>query len=104
MEKYIRSSLTHKFEFYNFGHALEILSESFPQEWNEIQDSLECFKISVEELIAAGGNQTTIPKKFDEVLYPLGWREIRITGDLLVRMFPRGKSRGRFSDTPLTKN
>ncbi len=31
---------------------------------------------------------------------PLGWREIRISGDLSVKMYPRGKSKGRFSSVP----
>ncbi len=97
MNKYIRNELFEKFEFYNYGHALEILSEAFPQEWGDIQDCLERLYITTDDLIAAGGNETAIPKKFDDILYPLGWREIRITGDLLVKMFPRGKSRGRFS-------
>ena len=57
-------------------------------------------KITPEDLLASGGNETAIPKKFDDILYPLGWREIRITGDLLVKMYPRGKSRGRFSSAP----
>lgn len=100
MEKYIQSCLLDKFEFHNYGHALEILSEAFPSEWNDIQDCLAALKVSQNDLVAAGGNETAIPKKFDDVLYPRGWREIRITGDLLVKMYPRGKSRGRFSDDP----
>ena len=99
--KYIREELLNKYEFYNFGHALEILSTAFPQEWNEIQDCLDALSISTSELIAAGGNETAIPKKFDQVLYPLGWREIKITGDLLVKLYPRkAEQRGRFSDVP----
>lgn len=100
MEKYIMNDLFDKFEFYNYGHALEILSESFPEEWNDIQNCLRQFRITKEELLAAGGNETAMPKKFDDVLYPLGWREIRITGDLLVKLFPRGKSRGKFLKKP----
>ena len=80
LKPYIRSELLQKFEFQNYGHALEILSEAFPTEWTEIQDCLAQLTISVDELRAAGGNETAIPKKFDEILYPLGWREIRITG------------------------
>jgi len=87
--QYIRKNLLEKFEFQNYGHALEILNEAFPNEWNEIQDCLEQLSISVDDLKAAGGNETAIPKKFDDVLYPLGWREIRITGDLLVKLYPR---------------
>lgn len=99
--QYVRRSLLDKFEFQNYGHALEILSEAFPEEWEEVQNCLEKLFISIEDLKAAGGNETAIPKKFDEVLYPLGWREIRITGDLLVKLYPRrGVKRGIFATQP----
>lgn len=100
MNDYVRSDLFNKFEFHNYGHALEILSEAFPEEWSDIQDCLSSLCISKSDLLSPGGNETAIPKKFDDVLYPRGWREIRITGDLLVKLYPRGKSRGRFSSTP----
>lgn len=98
----IPKDLAQKFEFYNYGHALEILSDAFPTEWEEIQDSLRKLTISITDLTQAGGNETNIPKKFDDVLYPYGWREIRITGDLIVKMYPRQNSqrRGRFSNEP----
>ena len=98
---YIREGLLEKFEFQSYGHALEILNGAFQTEWDEIQDSLERLMITTDELREAGGNETSIPKKFDDVLYPLGWREIRITGDLLVKMYPRrSEQRGRFSNVP----
>ena len=100
IKHYIRPELLEKYEFHNYGHALEILSEAYPEAWTDIQDCLEHLQITEEDLITAGGNETAIPKKFDDVLYPRGWREIRITGDLLVKMYPRGKSRGRFLDVP----
>lgn len=101
LRPYIRDSIFKKFEFQNYGHALEILNAAFPKEWNEIQDCLEQLTISIDDLQAAGGNETAIPKKFDDVLYPLGWREIRITGDLLVKLYPRrANQRGRFADEP----
>lgn len=101
MKKYIRENLFQKFEFQNYGHALEILSESFPNEWNELQNCLEKLTISVDDLLAAGGNETAIPKKFDDILYPFGWREIRITGDLLVKLYPRkAGQRGHFDNKP----
>ena len=36
------------------------------------------------------------------MLYPYGWREIRISGDLVVKKYPRQtmQRRGRFSDEP----
>ena len=41
--KYIWQELFDKFEFESYGHALEILNEAFPQEWNEIQECLSKF-------------------------------------------------------------
>lgn len=99
--QYIRKTLLNRFEFLNYGHALEILSEAFPMEWKDIQDCLERLTISVDDIKSSGGNETAIPKKFDDVLYPLGWREIRITGDLLVKLYPRkANQRGKFNDEP----
>ena len=83
---------------------MEILSQSFPLHWDEIKRALSRFEISKAELLTAGGNETAIPKKFDDVLYPLGWREIRITGDLLVKLYPRKASqRGKFTNEPFSQ-
>ncbi len=98
---YIPKDLYEKFEFHSYGHALEILDHSFPKEWQEIQEALQKLEISIEDLRAQGGNETKIPKKFDDVLYPYGWKEIRITGDLIVKLYPRqADQRGRFSNEP----
>ena len=101
-EKYIDLNLLEKFEFYDYGHALEILHESFPEEWKEIQEALKKLKLTTSDITKAGGNESPIPKKFDDVLYPLGWREIRISGDLLVKKYPRqtAQRRGRFANEP----
>ena len=32
-KKYIDSDIQSKYEFFDYGHALEILHESFPEEW-----------------------------------------------------------------------
>lgn len=91
-----------KFEFYNYGHALEILTEAFPEEWAELLDCFRRLRLSLEDISTAGGNESPIPKKFDDVLYPCGWREIRISGDLIVKKYPRQTTqrRGRFADEP----
>ena len=33
IEKYIDNDLLSRFEFHNYGHALEILHDAFPTEW-----------------------------------------------------------------------
>lgn len=98
----ISDQLQNKFEFHSYGHAWEILKEAFPDEWFELLHCFDKLRLSVDDIKQAGGNESPIPKKFDDVLYPLGWREIRISGDLIVKKYPRqtAQRRGRFSDEP----
>lgn len=98
LQKYIEASLLEKFEFYNCGHAIEILSESFPIEWAEILECLRGFSLTMNDIIKAGGNKSPIPVKFDEALFPHGWQEVKITGDLHVNQFVRASRKGSFKD------
>ena len=100
--RFIDQDLLDKYEFFDTGHALEILHGSFAEEWNEIQAALRSFKLTTADVLQAGGNESPIPKKIDEVLYPCGWREIRISGDLTIKKYPRQtvQRRGRFADEP----
>lgn len=103
MDRYLSEpELLNRYEFFSYGHAIEILHDAFPAEWLEIQKALLTIKLSIADIRQAGGNESPIPKKFDEVLYPLGWREIRISGDLSVKKYPRqtAQRRGRFSCEP----
>lgn len=102
VEQYIAEEILNRYECYNYGHALEILHESFPTEWGELQECLRRFRLTIDDILQAGGNESPIPKKFDDVLYPYGWREIRISGDLTVKKYPRktAQRRGRFADKP----
>lgn len=101
-QKYIDADILSRYEFYDYGHALEILHESFLQEWTEIQTALRQLRLTAADISQAGGNESPIPKKFDAVLYPCGWREIRISGDLIVKKYPRqaAQRRGRFASEP----
>ena len=101
IEDYIAAGLLEKFEFHNYNHALEIVTQTFPNEWAELVECLRRLEITIADLREAGGNETNIPKKFDDVLHPFGWREIRISGDLHVKSFPRrAERRGVFSAKP----
>ncbi len=102
VDKYMDEDILNKFEFYNYGHALEILHDAFEEEWKELQDCFRRLKLTLADIKKAGGNESPIPKKFDEILYPYGWREIRISGDLIVKKYPRQtvQRRGRFAEKP----
>lgn len=95
MEKWemlIPSSIAGKYEFHDFNSGLEILSQSYAEEFEEIVRTLEHFSISTADIQQGGGNESNIPKKLSELLRPLGWKEIEISGDLVVRLL-EGKKR-----------
>lgn len=95
--KFLPHDIVDNFEIYNYNHAAEILSQSFVSELNELILSLRDLRISVNDIRKAGGSESPIPPKFSAVLEPRGWAEIKITGDLLVKFYPRkGSLRGRF--------
>lgn len=50
IEKYIDNDLLSRFEFYNYGHALEILHDAFSTEWNELQDSLRKLRLTLTDV------------------------------------------------------
>lgn len=89
----INQSLKDKYELYNYGNAVEILTQAHETEWIEICDALERFQISVGELMEGGGNESAIPKKMANSLKPLNWEEIKISADLLVKMKKRNPMR-----------
>ena len=88
----ISEDVRERFELYNFNNAVEIMLKAYPQEYLEILASLEQINIKVEDITASGGNESNIPKKFSEFLRPLGWEEVKITGDLLVKLHRRTPS------------
>ncbi len=95
MEKWknlIPAEIKDKYEFYNFNSAAEILSQTHSDEFAEIVDALNRFTVELEDITAKGGNESKIPKKLSKLLCPLGWKELEISGDLVVRLL-EGKAR-----------
>lgn len=63
LNELIDSDLLNRYEFVNYGHALEILTTAFTSEWVDILACLKNFKITKADLLASGGNESPIPKK-----------------------------------------
>ncbi len=100
IEQWIPDVLRKKYTFYNYNHAVEILSQSFPAEFREILNALKQLEISWYDIMQSGGNESPIPPKFNAALDPKGWREIRISGDLLIKIYPRKERKGVFEKKP----
>lgn len=106
LNNYVSVELLHRYEFISYGHALEILAIGYAKQWQEIEDCLRKLVITKDEITTPGGSESAIPKKFDNVLYPYGWREIRIAGDLHVKSYLRKGAghRGNFDSKPTEEN
>ncbi len=85
----VPAALLSKYEIHNVNHAIEVLSQAYSPEYTEIIGALEAFTLSVSDIVAGGGNESAVPKKFSALLRPLGWQEAKITGDLLVKLHRR---------------
>lgn len=86
---HIPDIIKNKFEFLNYNHALEILQTSFQDEWKDISLALRRFYLTKLDIMQGGGNESPIPPKFSKILSPRGWKEIKITGDLCIKFYPR---------------
>ncbi len=99
LNEWIPQDILDRFEISNYNHAAEILSQSFPVEFEEILATLRKLDITLDDIRASGGSESNIPPKFAAILDPLNWKEIRISGDLLIKFYPRaGTKKGNFSE------
>jgi len=83
-QKYIPQDIAEKYEIYDFKHAAAILATEFPEQFSEIVLALRQFHITKEDIVTRGGNESTIPKKFSEILRPLGWEERQLHAKVVV--------------------
>ena len=86
-----------KYEIYNYYHAAEILATAYQEEFQELIDVLRNVNISIDDVLIGGGNESAIPPKFKNILFPLGWAETRVHGDLHLTLDYRSGAEG--SDT-----
>jgi CRISPR-associated protein Csd2 len=83
-EDYIPDDLKKLYEIHDYKHAAAILAKEFPKEFNEICVALKKFRFTKDDIIEAGGNESRIPKLFNDILRPLGWEEKNLGAELNV--------------------
>ena len=85
-EDFIPAEISELYEMHDYKHAAAILANEFPAEFKEICDALKKFRLTVEDVKKAGGNESNIPKKFSRVLREISkdWIEKRLTAKVIV--------------------
>ena len=82
--KYLPNVIQAKYEIHDYKHASAILYSEFRDLLNELCTALEAFSLTREDIITPGGNESTIPKKFSDILRPMGWVERKLNAKVIV--------------------
>ncbi|OGT34162.1 MAG: restriction endonuclease [Gammaproteobacteria bacterium RIFCSPHIGHO2_02_FULL_39_13] len=64
-----------KYQIYEWKHACAILKNDFENEWRDIIELLQQFKLCKSWLIEAGGRKSKVSEHTDTFLYSRGWQE-----------------------------
>ncbi len=77
-------SIRNKYEIHEWKHACAILSNDFPDEWNEIISLLDQFTFCQSWINVGGGRKSKVAEAIDSFLYELGWREKEFSTSVTV--------------------
>ena len=72
------------YEIYEWRHATAILAADFPEEWQEILDLLDSFRLYKEWIAEGGGNKTNLAGWIDHILGKKGWIETSFNTQIKV--------------------
>jgi CRISPR-associated protein Csd2 len=86
VKQYVPEKLRKLYDVYSYRHAAAILSSSRKSEFEDLQETLTSFRMTKDQIIRAGGNESEIPKIFSKSLRPKSWFETRLTGNLVVTL------------------
>ena len=80
----IPTDIAELYEVHDYKHAAAILSVDFPSEFGEVCKAFRIFRLNEEEVKKPGDNESPIPKKFAEILRPMGWIEKSLSAKVVV--------------------
>ncbi len=98
---YLPQSIRERYEVHSFHHAEEVLGTGFPGELGDIIEALSRFSLRTAALLVGGGNESSIPKQFSELLRPRGWEETSLSGDLVIRTTTHSKKTARTQEATI---
>lgn len=83
-DDYLPEDVKQLYEIHDYRHAAAILCNEYPSEFHEVIGALRTLRITVQDIIEPGGNESRIPRIVSEIMRPLGWREDKLTAKLVV--------------------
>ena len=67
------------YEIHNWRNAVQILSTSYPAEWEDILDILGSFRLKKSDIVAGGGRKSNISDGIDGAFFKRHWKERQVT-------------------------
>jgi hypothetical protein len=72
-EKKFGKFISENYSIYDFGHASSVFKEDYENEFEEVIDSLNNFRLKKNHIIRGGGGRSDIPKLLEQPLNEKGW-------------------------------
>ena len=72
------------YEVHEWKHACAILHQDFPNEWSDIIDVLQDFRLHESWITNPGGSKSRVSAYIDQYLYDRGWAEKEFETSVLV--------------------
>ncbi len=67
--------ILNNYEVHEWKHACAILKADFPDEWNDLLELLQEFKLCKSWITQGGGRKSKVSEAIDTFLYKRGWIE-----------------------------
>jgi len=80
------SEIREKYEVHEWKHACAILQGDFPEEWDDIINILNDFKLQKSNILAPGGGLSPISQSFNKAFLSHGWKEKSFKTQIVVDM------------------
>ncbi len=81
---YIPEDIQGLYEIRDYHHAAAILANEFKSEFENICETLREFRITTQDIIDPGGNESRIPKKVSEFLKSRKWTEQQLQAEMVI--------------------
>lgn len=82
--RYFASGFEDKYFVQEWGHALAILANEFPDQFRDMCDVLDSFELRKSNLVVGGGGKSKVSGYLDAQLYARGWEEKSFETSIII--------------------
>ncbi len=80
----IPDDIRERYDFLEKRHAISILANDFPEEWNDLTQVLRNFRLHRSAIETPGGGKSPIAVQLDEMFHERGWKKKRFDISLII--------------------